>query len=348
MKKTYVIAEMAWSHDGQVGLACDIVRGAAAAGANAISIHITHLPDYMVRHYRTGPGRVSAGHDQKPIYTYLEDINLSFDDWRQVAATAREVGIDLLVMPNDAASLAFARGLEPQAYVLSAAAFEEHGFIQEIARAGKPMYLRIGGATLGEIETVVGLVRGVVGDEAAITLLYGHQDYPTRVEDNNVRVVAALRDTFGLPVGLADHLDADDPFALVMPLLALPLGATCIEKHITHDRSRRGEDFESALSPDEFTRFVDLIRKAEQALGQGSLLGLAQRSVAYRQNSRKRLVAARDLRAGELIDETAVIAKRSDEGASPAHQSYFIGAHARTDIRCDEGLTFDLVTRSAQ
>lgn len=348
MEKTYVIAEMAWSHDGQAALACDIVRGAAAAGADAVSIHITHLPDYMVRHYRTGPGRVSAGHDQKPIYTYLEEINLSFEDWRQVAATARDAGIDLLVMPNDAASLDFARGLAPDAYVLSAAAFEEHDFIQDIAREGKPMYLRIGGATLGEIETVVGLVRAAAGDEAAITLLYGHQDYPTRIEDNNVRIVASLRDTFKLPVGLADHVDADDPFALVMPLLALPLGATCIEKHITHNRSLRGEDFESALSPDEFARFVDSVRKAEQALGRGDLFGLAQRSVAYRQNSRKRLVAARDLRAGELIGKDAVVAKRSDEGASPAQLAYFVGARARADIRRDEGLTFDLVTRSEQ
>jgi len=214
MSTIYMIAEMAWSHDGKVALAERIARGAAAAGANALSIHVTHMPDYMVRHYGAGPGRVSAGKDVKPVYDYLSGINLSFDDWRKVAATARAAGLDVIVMPNDAKSLEFAATLPPQAYVLSAACFEELDFIAAVGRAGLPVYLRVGGATLGEIETAVNTLRRA--GNARVTLLYGHQNYPTKVEDTNLGFLTTLMRTFGLPVGIADHIDADDDFRGVL------------------------------------------------------------------------------------------------------------------------------------
>src|SRR5580704_989010 len=99
-----MIAEMAYSHDGKRELAEQIVRDAAAAGADAISIHITQMPDYMVRHYGSGPGRVSAGKETSSIYDYLVRISLPFEDWHAIATAARQAGLDLVVMPNDAPS----------------------------------------------------------------------------------------------------------------------------------------------------------------------------------------------------------------------------------------------------
>lgn len=336
----YVIAEMAWSHDGSAALAEQIVRDAAAAGANAISIHITHMPDYMVRHYGAGPGRVSAGKDVKPVFDYLSEINLSFDDWRRVAAAARAAGLDVVVMPNDAKSLAFAATLPPQAFVLSAACFEELDFIAAVGRHGLPVYLRVGGATLGEIETAVNTLRRA--GNTAITLLYGHQNYPTRIEDTNLQLLATLKQTFGLPVGIAEHIDAEDDFALVAPLLAVPLGVSCIEKHITHDRAKKGEDFESALNRDELRLLVERLRKAERAMGQAAAAGLDESSARYRAVARKRLVAARDIGAGAVVSADDLIAKRADEGVSPTYAAALVGQVARRDIARDQGITLDM------
>lgn len=339
--KISIIAEMAWSHDGSGDLAKQIVRDSAAAGADFISIHITHMPDYMVRHYGSGPGRVSAGKDTKPIYDYLCEINPTFDVWRDVAKTAREVGIDVVVMPNDVASLDFAATIDPAAYVLSAAAFEEWDFIKAVGLQGKPVYLRVGGATLGETETAINLLRGVGNEQ--ITLLYGHQNYPTRIEDTNLAFLTCLKNTFGLPVGIADHVDADDDFAAVAPLLAIPLGISCIEKHITHDRAKRGEDFESALNGHELRLLVERTRKAEQSLGRQFAVGLDESSAAYRRNSRKRLVAARDIKAGETLGEDAVISKRSDEGEAGSRKELILGRKVLADIAKDDGITLDLL-----
>lgn len=339
--RTYIIAEMAYSHEGSAKLAETIVRAAADAGVDAVSIHVTHMPDYMVPHYRTGEGRVSAGKDTRPLYEYLADISLSFEEWDAVATTARRLGLDLVIMPNDDASLTFSKTLLPSAYVISAAAFEELDFVERIGAAGRPLFLRVGGATLGEMEAVVDRLRGVT--DQPITLLYGHQNYPTRIADTNLGFLRCLKETFGLPVGIADHIDADDEFALIAPLLAIPLEISCIEKHVTHDRSRRGEDFESALNPGELARFVKLVRNAEAAIGARFALGLSESSQAYRKNTRKRLVAARDISAGEVLDGDGVVAKRSDAGMSPAFKAQVLGARARRDISKNEGIEAEMI-----
>jgi sialic acid synthase SpsE len=345
VNRIVVIAEMAYSHDGNRELAEAIVRDAAAAGADAISIHITQMPDYMVRHYGSGPGRVSAGKPTNSIYDYLTRISLPFADWRAVAAVVREVGLELVIMPNDAPSLAFAERLDPAAVVVPPASFEEYDFIEAIGRAGKPVYIRVGGASIGEIEAVINRLRGVGNEQ--ITLLYGHQNYPTRVSDTNLLFLRCLRDTFGYPVGIADHIDAEDDFAAIAPLIAIPLGITCIEKHLTYDRAKRGEDFESALNRDEFKLLVERVRKAEQALGVGHATPLDDASIKYRTTVRKRLVAARDIKAGETLTAEAIAAKRADDGASPALKSAFIGATAAVDLPRDSGIDWSRVKSRA-
>jgi len=299
------------------------------------------MPDYMVRHYGAGPGRVSAGKDTKPIYDYLCEITPGFDAWRDVVEHAKARGLDVIVMPNDWVSFKFAETVAPAAYVLSAACFEEYDFIAAVGKAGRPIYLRVGGATLGEIEKVVETLRKA--GNAAVTLLYGHQNYPTGIAETNLRFLTCLKNTFGLPVGIADHVDANEDFALVAPLLAIPLGASCIEKHITHDRAKKGEDFESALNADELKLLVKRVRETEAALGHPFAKGLDDSSALYRKNVRKRLVAARDIKSGQRLERADIVAKRADEGDSPARLDAYVDATALADIAMDTGLVAELV-----
>jgi sialic acid synthase SpsE len=346
MTNTYVIAEMAYSHNGSTDIAKEIIVGAASAGADAISIHFTHMSDTMVRHYGAGPGRVSEGKDTKPIYDYIDEISLSFETWAELVAYARSQELDVVVMPNDQTSFEFAETQKPDAYVLSAACFEEYDFIREIGRTGRPIYLRVGGATLGEMETVINLIRAEENQD--ITLLYGHQNYPTGIEDTNLNFLSCLKSTFGLPVGIADHVDANDEFSGIAPLLAIPLGISCIEKHITHDRALKCEDFESALNPDELKLLIERIRKAERALGNTFATGLDESSALYRKNVRKRLVATRQIAAGEIIADDAIAAKRSDEGLTASYKDLVVGRVAVVDIEFDEGITLDILGPTAK
>ena len=218
---------MAYSHDGSAELAKKIVADAAEAGANAISIHLTSVPDCISIYYKTGKGRVSAGKEGKPFYDYLDEISLSFDQWEDVLAFVRKKDIDLVLMPNDEPSFDFAENWNPEAYVIPASNFEEYDFIQKIGASGKPVFLRVGGASQGEIEATVKILKQVGSGQ--VTLLYGHQNYPTGIEDTNLGFIPYLKKSFNLPVGIAEHVDGDDEFSVVAPLLAIPLGVSCIE-----------------------------------------------------------------------------------------------------------------------
>ncbi len=336
----FIIAEMAWAHDGSADKATRIARGAARAGADAISIHVTSLPDYMVPQYGNA-GTVSAGKPANAIYDYLRSINLDRPAITALAAASREAGLAVCLMPNDLPSLEFARSLEPDALVLSPACFVEDEFVAALAASGVPIVLRIGGATLGEIERTVERLRA--GGTRDLLLLHGFQTYPTRLEEAQLRAVGPLERLFGCAVGLADHIDGGDPIAITIPALAIATGAVALEKHITWDREQRGEDFESALDPTQFAAFVRYVRQAETALGSERMPPFSGDVLRYRQVVRKRVVAAADLPAGTRIEPHHLACRRSDEGASPGERESLVGRRLRTPVARNHPITLSIL-----
>jgi sialic acid synthase SpsE len=336
MRKTHIIAEMAWGHDGSPDNALNIVRQAKKAGADSVSVHITHMPDYMVPHYMGGKGKVSAGRESLNIYRYLEQINLRDEDWRKVREEASRISIGFCVMPNDTASLEFAEAaLNPDFYVLSPASFVEIKLLTRMAATGRDSIFRTGGATLGEIEQAVYIFKY---HDTRVILLHGFQNYPTRIEETNLALLPTLKDLFGLEVGLADHVDGGDPLARIVPLMSLAYGATFIEKHITLDRNLKSEDFESALDPDGFAEFVGYVREVEKAIGTPSFEALSEATVNYRSVSRKKVVAIRNIVKGEVLTENNIGLKRSDSGEPAEKFSGLLGRKAGADISKDEGI----------
>ncbi|MNQ24236.1 N,N'-diacetyllegionaminic acid synthase [compost metagenome] len=337
---TLIVAEMAWAHDGSIDKAIGIMKAAKDAGADAIGIHITDLPTYMVPHYGSGEGRVSAGKEHMQVYKYLQDINPSNDDWVRFAKEARAAGIALCVMANDQASLAFCEAqLKPEYYVLTAAAFVEEEFIHALAKTGRPTLFRAGGATIGEVENALNIFKANGGGE--VTVLHGFQNYPTKLEDTNVQQMQTMGKLFGVKVGLADHIDGADPIAKAIPMLALALGASCLEKHITWDRAEKGEDFEAALNPSDFKEFVAYVRAGEIALGQENWTALSPAAERYRSVSRKRMVAARPIASGTVLTRADITFKRGDVGMSPAQLNAVIGRTTKSSLVENDGIALE-------
>jgi len=329
---------MAWAHDGSIEKSINIMNAAKDSGADAISIHLTELSTYMVPHYGSGEGRVSAGRENMEVYKYLDDININNDDWKVFCEAARKKDIKLCIMPNDMNSLQFCeKNIEPDFYVLSAAAFVEKEFITAVAKTERQTIFRVGGATIGEIENAVNIFKDNNGGE--VTLLHGFQNYPTKLEDTNLLQMRSLKALFGVPVGLADHIDGSDPLAKVVPAMSIALGASVIEKHITWNRDEKGEDFEAALNPADFKEFVSYVRGCEIALGQECWGQLSDATKRYRDVSRKRMVAARDIKSNKVIERDDITFKRADVGISPADAEYVIGRTAKVDLNENDGIT---------
>jgi sialic acid synthase SpsE len=337
----FIVADMAWSHDGSVENAKKIIKASSEAKTDAIKFHITSLEDYMVPQYGSGKGRVSAGKEEKCVYDYLKSINLDRNAWEELFQYAKKQDLLVVAMCNDLASLKFASKLNPDIYDVHSSCLSDEDFIKEVAKEMKPIFLGIGASTLGEIERAILWVKETGND--AIALMYGFQSYPTKLEDMHLRYIQSLKQIFSVPVGFADHTDGGSELALITPLVALSFGANIIEKHITHDRSFRGEDFESALNPADLKKLVHFVREIEKSFGSPAIRTFSQAELNYRQVSKKRAVAKFDINKNTKITKDMIAFKRSDEGVFPEESKFLIGRTAKFDIKKNEGLTWDKI-----
>lgn len=337
----YVIAEMAWSHDGELQKAKTIVNAAINSKANAICFHLTSMEDYMVPDYGVPKSGASAAVGAKPIYEFLKEKNLSNSDWKILFSQARDKQLDVLVMPNDEPSFNLAKKLGADGYVIAPATMGELEFLKKIATSGKPLFIRTGGATLQEIERTVKLTLN--SGNKNVLLIHGFQSFPTDPKDMNMRLMNFLKDKFGLPVGFADHTDGASEIALLAPILAIGVGADLIEKHLTHDRSLKGVDFESALDPADFSKMVHQIREVETALGLTEWKELSEREMKYRNVVRKRVITKNEIKAGEKITFELITFKRANDGIYPEQIDLIIGKKTKKDIPKNRGIEIDMI-----
>lgn len=338
---TFIIVEMAWSHDGSIDKAKRIIDIAANAKADAVNIHITSMNDYMVPQYSAGIGKSSSTTNTKPLFEYLSQINLTPKDLEILIPYAKSKGLLVSVLCNDIPSAQFVSKLEPDLYSLHASCISEESLIKKIAHNHKPVILNVGGCTIAEIERAVSWIRGV--GNLDICLLFGIQTYPTSIENAKIGYIKTLQNIFGLPVGMADHTDGGSELALVVPIAGVVSGSNLIEKHVTHDRSLKGEDYEAALDEKKIVKLIEWIRKIEIGLKDPHVDQLSDDELLYRSVSMKKLVAATDIMKGEKIDENKIAAKRSDEGLEVYQMNFIVGRIANQNIKKNEGITFEKV-----
>lgn len=339
-----VVAELAWSHDGDIEKAKRIIAGAADAKADVFNFHLTDMDDYMHPLYAGGDGVLSQSNDpalRSDVFKYLEKINLTSGQIEQAVKFAREKGLKISTQCNDTASLNFAHEkLNPDIVVIHPSALCDTNFVAKAAVTQRTLILYCGGLSLGEIEAAIRVCH--TADNRQIILKYGMQSYPTQISDNNLNRVKGLMQLFGYPMAFGDHTDAEDPMAFSIPLLALPLGVRVLVKHVTWDRTEKGEDFESALNPQEFRQFVSAVRSAETALGQSSWQGLTPQEEKYRLVVRKRAVANQDIPAGGTLQKEYVTYMRSDAGFYPEEDRVLAGnAVLRKPVKKGEPITWD-------
>jgi len=343
MKKTYIIAEMAWSHNGILKNALKILNGAKKAGADAIGIHLTDLESYMTKDYKCLAGQTlsNSADNNVNIYNYLEKINLSNNEWEIFCKSARELEIDIIAMCNDINSFNFSKSLPITRYVISAASFHEYELLKSIVLYKNNLILRIGGATLDEIDNIIKSIKKI-NEQTEINILAGIQLYPTPVDQLHLFSIQALKEKYKddkISFGLADHIDGDNPYAIYLPSLALAFNIDIIEKHITTDRMEKLEDYEAALGISQFKDFVDYIRICENALGNGILDYLYNDSYKkYREVSRKKIVALNNLQSGDIIIYKNITYKRSDFGEPLENLELILGRTLKVDISKDQGI----------
>ncbi len=324
-KKTYIIAEMACSHEGDVDLARTIINGAINAAADAIQFQIWQAQDMVV-----------PSHPDLPL---LQRIELSAAEWQALAEEVRNKApkMDIIACVYQRRIVDFCESLGVDAYKLHSSDLSNPYLVKHVAATGKRIDLSVGASTIEEIRHAVEWIRET--SDSDIWMMYGYQNFPTPTDAIHLDYMMALRDLFQLPIGYQDHTGGDLDGAFWLPAAAVGMGVDVLEKHITHDRAKKGVDHQAALNPDEFVRFVAMVREIEAAKGTAVPHSFTAEEMKYRKYSKKSVVAARDLDHGTVIKESDIVFTRALElGVPPDQAERLIGKVTKHPIS-----VFDLI-----
>ena len=315
MMPPYIIAEAAQGYEGNADVARLLVRAAKAGGADAVKFQMVWADDLC-----------EIGYQYRDLFQALE---MSEAAWQSVADECRRCQIDLVVDVFGPQAVAVARKIQVDGYKLHSTTFFDDALAIEVLAQGKPVYLSVGGIDAAEITGF--LQRHDLNGHKSVIILYGYQAEPTPIEGNNLSRMAALRDVTGLEVGFMDHSDGGGEDWLTLSVLAFGLGARVFEKHITLDRALEMEDSVSALGASAFRIYSDALRRLGDALGSGSL-DLSEAERGYRGRALKRVVASKDLAAGQILAIEDLRLNRPGESRGAFKVSEVVGRPLKHDV----------------
>lgn len=326
----YIIAEAGVNHNGSFALACKLVDAAKKAGADCIKFQTFKAENLVSRTAKKAEYQKKTTEDSSQ-QDMLKKLELSFDEFLQLKKYCEQVGICFLSTPFDFDSVAFLDSIDMPFWKVPSGEVTNLPYLLALAKTGKPVVMSTGMCNMEEIREAI-LVLKTNGTKD-IKLLHCNTEYPTPFEDVNLKAMQTMQETFHLEVGYSDHTKG-----IEVPIAAVALGATIIEKHFTLDRNMEGPDHRASLEPNELAAMVSAIRNIEKSLG----TGLKEPSTSEKKNiavARKSIVAKTKIKAGDIFTEKNITVKRPGTGISPMKWFEVLGTNAVRDFDEDELIT---------
>lgn len=329
--KTLIIAEAGVNHNGDMALAKELIAAAADAGADLVKFQTFIAANIISRSAPKAEYQKGATDPHESQQEMVRKLELTRENHLELIAECEKQGIGFFSTAFDQDSIELLEELSSADIIkVPSGELTNLPYLRYLTRHGKHVLLSTGMANLGEIEAAINVVEQAGTPRDKITVLHCTTEYPTPMEDVNLRAMVNIGKAFGVSVGYSDHTPG-----IEVPITAVALGATVIEKHFTLDRSLPGPDHRASLEPDELKAMVQGIRNIEKALGDG-IKRPSPSELKNKPIARKSLVAARSIKAGEAFSEENLMAKRPGTGISPMQWDEVIGRTAPRDFSEDE------------
>lgn len=334
--RPYIIAEIGVNHEGNMELAKRLIREAAEGGAHAAKFQSYKAEKIASRHSPAYWDQSKEPTDSQ-FKLFKKYDSFGPDDYKELAAYCKQVGIDFMSTPFDLDAVDFLAPLMP-AFKVASADITNVPLIRKCAAQGKPLIMSTGASTLPEIEFA--LKTAIAAGATEISLLHCVLNYPTPEENAQLNVIDELKRIFpDVSIGYSDHVVPDATISALE--VATLMGCTILEKHFTHDKSLPGNDHYHAMDKDDLQRFCAKIAVYARLLSEGGKdLG---KEAAAREHARRSVVANCNIRQGEPLTEANLIAKRPAHGISPVHWDELIGKVAAVDIEEDALIAWSMV-----
>ena len=330
LSRALIIAEAGVNHNGSLEKAFELIDAAVYAGADIIKFQTFDsllLASKSAAQARYQSKNIGFSQSQRDM---LQSLELPKSCYSQLVSYCQERGLEFLSSAFDFSSIDFLSQLGMKRWKIPSGEITNLPYLRKVSSFGLPVVLSTGMASLGEVEAAISVLELNGLPRSLITVLHCTSEYPAPPESINLHAMNTMATSFNVKIGYSDHTQGSEA-----SLAAVALGACVIEKHLTLDRSLPGPDHKASMEPVDFKSMISQIRYVESILGDG----IKQITPCERENAslvRKSLVAACDIRAGELFSDSNLTVKRPGTGLSPFYWDMVIGKPASRDYFEDE------------
>lgn len=355
MTQTLVIAEAGVNHNGKEDLALKLVEKAVSARADVVKFQTFRAEKLVTKSApKANYQKVNTGTSESQ-FEMLKKLELSREFYKELLSYCRKLDIEFMSTAFDSGSLDFlVHELGVSRLKIPSGEITNGPLILDYAKTQLPIILSTGMSSLDDIECALKVLGyGILFPEKLprsfaeiddifcaketkealrkrVTVLHCTTEYPTPIEDVNMRAMQTMKSTFNLPVGYSDHTEG-----IIVPLIAVACGAEVIEKHFTLDKKLVGPDHKASLDPAELSEMVSQIRLVEKTMGSN----IKKMQLSEQGNckiARRSLIAARDIIAGELFTAKDIDILRPGGGVSPMQYWDYLQKYSTHDIRAGD------------
>lgn len=330
LKKVFIIAEAGVNHNGDMDLARGMIDEAAKAGADAVKFQSFKTEKLVCQGAPKAEYQKQNTGQEGSQFDMLKKLELDVAAHKELQAHCHERNVEFISSPFDLDSVDLLGRMKLDIIKIPSGEITNLPYLRKVGALKRRVILSTGMAELAEIKSAIDVLMKAGTPKSAIIILQCHTDYPTSYEHVHLKAMQAMKDAFGVHVGLSDHT-----LGIEVPIAAVALGAQVIEKHFTLDKNMQGPDHQASLEPREFRQMVDAIRNVEKALGERekkpTVNELKNRAIV-----RKSIVAAQNIKKGETFSESNIAAKRPATGLSPMQWDNVLGQKAKRDFTENE------------
>jgi N,N'-diacetyllegionaminate synthase len=330
MNKVLVIAEAGVNHNGSIETAKKMIDVAVDSGSDAVKFQTFKAEKLVNKNVGKAEYQKRATGSDESQFEMIQRLELDIAAHKELMAYCQSKGILFLSTPFDHESIDLLNELGLCIFKIPSGEITNLPYLKHIGSLKKEVILSTGMSSLGEVEEALAVLINAGTVKESITVLHANTEYPTPMEDVNLRAMQTIADAFKVNVGYSDHT-----LGIEVDIAAVAMGARIIEKHFTLDRLMEGPDHQASLEPDELKTMVKSIRNIELALGSG-IKGVTNSERKNIEVARKSIVAKQEIQVGDLFSESNLTVKRPGNGKSPMEWYHLLGTVAKKQYAIDE------------
>lgn len=326
--KTFIIAEAGVNHNGDVNTGKKLIDVASEGGADAVKFQTFKTEKLVSKYAEKAAYQKETTDISESQFNMIKKLELNLDMHKQLMEHCKFKHIKFLSTPFDIESANFLVKLGMDIIKIPSGEITNFPYLKEIGKFKKNIILSTGMSKLGDIESALNILRG--NGTENIIVLHCNTEYPTPMEDVNLKAMLTIKEAFKIEVGYSDHT-----LGIEVPIAAVAMGAKVIEKHFTLDKNMQGPDHRASLEPHELKAMIGAIRNIEKAMGDG----VKKPSKSEMKNinvARKSIVASRKIKKDEVFTEDNLTVKRPGHGISPMEWDNILGKQSNRDYSEDE------------